>query len=161
MSNGHSNIYQTIHNTATKTVLSYTQEKCGADMSVFSATLTPTCKRYFRPSSFFAGSPEMASYGLSNAEYEARIAPEIAVLETWRIDIKKIIVDEVERTAIVRSDHHLTMKGRKEVLLEFVFILDMDETGEKVDKVEQYMDTAGCYNYMQIMEEVAKEQQAQ
>jgi len=160
MSNRHSNLYQTIHKTATKTVLSYTQEKCGADLSVFSATLTPTCKRYFRPSSF-AGSLEMASYGLSNAEYEARMAPEIAILETWRVDIKKIIVDEVERSAMVRSDHHLTMKGRKEVLLEFVFILDLDETGEKVDKVEQYMDTAECYKYMQIMEEVAKEQQAQ
>jgi hypothetical protein len=158
MSNAQSNLYQAIRNTATKTVLSYTQENCGSHLSAFSATLTPTCKRYFHPSSFFAGSPEMASYGLSNAEYEARMAPEIAVLETWRVDIKKIIVDEAERTAMVRSDHYLTLKGRKEVLLEFVFILDMDETGEKVDKVEQYMDTAECYKYMQMMEEVAKEQ---
>jgi hypothetical protein len=161
MSDAQSNLYQAIRNTATKTVLSYTQENCGSHLSALSATLTPTCKRYFRPSSFFAGSPEMASYGLSNAEYEARMAPEIAALETWRVDIKKIIVDEAERTAMVRSDNYLTLKGRKEVLLEFVFILDMDETGEKVDKVEQYMDTAECYKYLQMMEEVAKEQQAQ
>lgn len=104
----------------------------------------------------------MASYGLSNAEYEERMAPEIVALETWRVDIKKIIVDEAERTAMVRSDHYLTLKGRKEeVLLEFVFILDMDETGEKVDKVEQFMDTTECYKYLQMMREVAKEQQAQ
>jgi hypothetical protein len=161
MSNPESNLYQTIHNTASKTVLSYSQENCGSDVSAFSATLTPTCKRYFAPSSFFAATPELANYGLSNAEYEAHMAPEMTILEKWRVEIKKIIVDEAKRTAMVWSHHYLTMKGQKEVLLEFVFMLDINETGEKVDKIVEFVDTAECDKYVQMMQEVAKEQQSQ
>jgi hypothetical protein len=102
----------------------------------------------------------MANYGMSNAEYEAHMAPEIAILETWRVEIKKIIVDEAERTAMTWSNHYLTMKGRKEVLLEFVFMLDMNETGEKVDKILEFIDTAECVKYVQMMQEVSKEQNA-
>jgi hypothetical protein len=158
MSNPHSKLYQTIHNTASKTILSYSQENCGTSLLAFSETLTPTCKRYFGLASFFAATPEMADYGLSNAEYEAHMAPEIAILETWRVEIKKTIVDEAKRTAMVWSNHYLTMKGLKEVLLEFVFMLEMNETGEKVDKIVEFMDTEECVKYVQMMQEVAKEQ---
>jgi hypothetical protein len=160
MSAQQSSLYKTIHNTASNTVLSYSQESVGANVSAFSATLSPTCKRYFAPASFFATTPEMANYGMSNAEYEAHMAPEIAILETWRVEIKKIIVDEAERTAMTWSNHYLTMKGRKEVLLEFVFMLDMNETGEKVDKILEFIDTAECVKYVQMMQEVSKEQNA-
>ena len=157
MSNTQSYLYQTLHDTASNTIPYYSQERSGSDISALSSTLSPTCKRYFAPSSFFSATPEMANYGLSNAEYEAHMAPELAILETWRIEIKKIIVDETERTAMAWSSHYLTMKGRKEMLLEFVYILDMDETGEKVEKVVAFVDTAECVKYVAMMQDVAKE----
>ena len=160
MSNTQSHLYQTLHDTASKTILSLSQENCGSNISAISSTLSPRCKRYFAPASFFSAAPEMANCGMSNAEYEAHMAPEIAVLETWRIEMKKIVIDEAKRTAVTWSSHYLTMKGRKEVLLEFVFILDMDETGEKVDKVVEFIDTADCVKYTGMMQEVAREQQS-
>jgi len=88
------------------------------------------------------------------------MTPEIAILDTWHVEIKKIVIDEAKRTAMVWSHHYLTMKGRKEVLLEFVFMLDMNESADKVDKIVQFMDTAECANYMEMMKEVMKDQQA-
>ena len=160
MSNTQSRLYQTLNDTASKTLLSYSPENCGSDISSLSSTLSPTCKRHFAPASLFATMPEMANHGMSNTEYEAQMAPEIGTLETWRIEIKKIVVDEAKRTAMAWSHNYLTMKGRKEVLIEFVFMLDMNETGDKVDKIVQFVDTAECAKYVEIMKEVMKEQQA-
>ena len=160
MSKTQSHLYQTLHDTVSKTILSLSQENCGSNISALSSTLSSRCKRYFAPASFFSAAPEMANYGMSNAEYEAHMEPEIAVLETWRIEMKKTVIDEAKRTAVTWSSHYLTMTGRKEVLLEFVFMLDMDETGEKVDKIVEFIDTADCVKYTAMMQEVVKEQQA-
>jgi len=70
MSNTLSPLYQRLYDTASKTVLSYSQDNCGSDISALSSTLSPICKRYLAPATFFAGMPEMANYGMSNAEYK-------------------------------------------------------------------------------------------
>jgi hypothetical protein len=158
MANTQSHLYQIIYDTASKTVLSYSQENLGSEISALSATLSPACKRYIAPSSFFAAAPDMANYGMRNAEYEAHMAPEMAMLETWRIEIKKIVVDEAQRAATTWSNHYLAIKGREEVLLGFVFMLDMNEKGEKVDKIVQFIDTAECVKYVQMMQEATKAQ---
>lgn len=151
-------LYQILQDTATKFIFSYSQSEYEyRGTSTLSTTLAPTCKRYIAPSSYLG--VVAASHGLSNAEYEAHMAPELALLETWRVEVKDIVVDETKKTAVAWSDHYCTMKGRKEYKLEFMCMLDMDDTGDKINKIVAFIDTAECAKYMAEKNEVAKEQE--
>lgn len=86
------------------------------------------------------------------------MTPEFELLETWRVETKNIVVDERKRSAVAWSDSFCTLKGKGEFKLEFMYVLEMNEMGDKVDKIVSFIDTAECMKYMEVMKEVVEEQ---
>ena len=62
-------------------------------------------------------------------------------LQTWDIVVKDMSVDTKKKSVIVRSDFHMVPKGGEEVLNEIIFWIVMDESGEKVVKCTEFVDT--------------------
>jgi ketosteroid isomerase-like protein len=73
-------------------------------------------------------------------------------LETWRIEVKDVCVDEGKKSAVVRADFHMQAKGDPEAVLnEIVFWVYMNETGEKVVKSTEFVDPAATGELMKRM----------
>ncbi len=85
------------------------------------------------------------------------MTPELSLMESWRVEIKNIVVDVEKKMAVTWSDHYCRLKGRREYLLEFVYMLEMDGSGETVEKVVSFIDTSECLKFMVEKEEVVRE----
>ena len=151
-------LYQSIHDTASKFVLSYRSSSSLTTPNVKDASVlsmrSPTCKRYLAPASFLALTGIPASQ--SNEEYVERLAPMYPLLQSWSVEIKDILVDETKRSAVAWSDHSMRLKGRDAIILEFMWILTMDKAGEKVENVIEFIDIEESLRFMNVMGEVAE-----
>ena len=52
----------------------------------------------------------------------------------------------------------MKLKGRPESCLEFVFLLHMVESGDKVKSIVQFMDTAECIKERGILHDILESQ---
>jgi ketosteroid isomerase-like protein len=157
-------LYSRIHKTAQDFIDSYKEEKCGKDITTLSATRTPNCRQFFLPSSLLAYAPVLAA-GRTNSEYEAQILHEITtVFKSWDVTTKSITVDDRVKKAVVYSSHamHTGARGSgegKTYVFDFVYILHMTGDGSKVEKIEQFVDTALAGQLMQDHAGIAKAHQ--
>lgn len=61
-------------------------------------------------------------------------------LSTWRPDITNTIVDVLKRSVVLRADFHMTAQSETTVLNDIIFIVDIDESLNKISKVTEFID---------------------
>ncbi|KAK4888805.1 hypothetical protein LTR27_012336 [Elasticomyces elasticus] len=115
-------LYERIHETTTKFLDSYNQDKVSKDIKALSATLTPDCKHYYLPISIVSYAPALAA-GSTNEQYETQMQPEFSeVWDHWHSEVKDIVVDVRARKSVSDMGTYMTTK--------------------KGNKVEEFVDTA-------------------
>jgi hypothetical protein len=152
--------YETICTTATKFVLSTNPipSTTTPDSDAILSVRTPSCLISYGPSSFLESSP--ITNPMDNDQYIAHLHRICPLLETWRTEIKEIFVDETKRSAIVRADHYMTLKGRDEPSKnDFMWLLSLTESGEKVERAIEFMDSAASLKFMGDLKAIAMEMQ--
>lgn len=149
-------LYTRITHTAHAFAESYSQENCGRNITALSATLTPTCRRHFGPSSLLAQAPNLAA-GQSNGEYEVQSKKELTSLfPSWKVEVVDLTVDERARKVVVRAATHADSRRGKTYHLENVFTLFLTQDGAKVEKVVQIVDVGAAGQLMQDEKEWAE-----
>jgi hypothetical protein len=145
--------YDTIKATAVRFMDSYNAAFSQRDVSLLSSTLTPDCARSVAPASFLP-SLGVNNVSLSNAEYEAIVQAELPAMEAARVQVARLAVDPVQKCAFVTAAFHITLKGRPESCLEFVFLLDMAESGDRIKGISQFLDTAECIKERAVIRDI-------
>ncbi|KAI1767103.1 hypothetical protein GGR53DRAFT_483974 [Hypoxylon sp. FL1150] len=121
--------------------------------SLLSTTLTEKCARYLKPGSFTAKFPFVRAVE-NNAEYEAHMAPEIAIMEEVRFKILDSVVDPLNQKASARVEHWTKLASReKPTVLEICWFLDFTEDGKKISRIVEFIDTSVA---SKIIEELAE-----
>ena len=110
---------------------------------MLSSTLSPDCTRTVAPASFLKALGA-ENKPLSNPEYEALVRVEFPAFVSQQIEMHRLVVDEVQKSAFLHLEFHATLLGEKKYDLEFVFFLNMTESCDKVKSITQFLDTAAC-----------------
>ncbi|KAK3066447.1 hypothetical protein LTR53_017205 [Teratosphaeriaceae sp. CCFEE 6253] len=135
-------LYERIRATMLDFLASYDQGAAGKAVKALSRTLTPDCRRYLLPISIAKQAPALAA-GTSNEEYEQMMLPEFThVWDHWHIETRDILVDERARKAVANTVNYMTSKQGQTYDMEFVWKLQVTADGTKVEKVEEFVDTA-------------------
>ncbi|KAI1472588.1 uncharacterized protein F4812DRAFT_18365 [Daldinia caldariorum] len=111
------------------------------DTSLYSALLSPDCRRYMRPASFVKSYPFIKAVE-TNAEYEARMAPEIAATDESRVKIIEMVIDPIKRHGSAHVQHWSKIKGREPIAMEMCWYVDFTEDGKKISRIVEFLDTA-------------------
>ncbi|KAI1650980.1 uncharacterized protein F4817DRAFT_215347 [Daldinia loculata] len=111
------------------------------DASLFSALLSPECLRYLKPVTFIKAYPFIKAEE-TNAEYEARMVPEIAAMEESRVKIIEIVIDPIKRQGSAHVEHWTKVVGREPIALEICWYVDFTEDGKKISRIVEFIDTA-------------------
>lgn len=86
---------------------------------------------------------------MDNEQYLTHLHRICPLLNTWRTEIKEIFVDETKRSAVVRADHYMMLKGRDEPFKnDFIWLLTLTESGDKVERAVEFMDSAASLKFM-------------
>jgi hypothetical protein len=156
----HSSIYDIIYSTATKFVLSTNPgpSTTTPDSDAILSVRTSSCLVSYGPSSFLENSP--ITNPMDNDQYLAHLRRICPLLRTWRTEIKEIFVDESKLSAIVRADHFMTLKGRDEPSKnDFIWLLTLTESGDKVERAVEFMDSAASLKFMGDVKATAMQMQ--
>jgi hypothetical protein len=151
-----SSMYQKLHTAASTFVLTNKPISSVSDNAAMLSARSPECQVHYAPSSYQSLVPQIRG-SFSNDQYTGRMAAVFPLVENVHIEIKEIIVDEAKKSVVVWAVHCLTPKRRTEAKNEFMWLLNMDETGEKVKKAVAFVDTAGSVEFFKDMGAVAKE----
>ncbi len=152
----HSSIYDNIYSTATKFVLSTNPiaSTTMPDLDAILSVRTPSCLVSYGPSSLLENSP--IANPMDNDQYLAHLCRICPLLHTWRTEIKEIFVDEPKLSAIVRADHFMTLKGRDKPLKnDFMWLLTLTESGDKVERAVEFMDSVASLKFMEELKATA------
>jgi len=147
-----SSLRETISSTASAFALSTNPipTTTAPDTDAILATRTPSCVISYGPSS----SLELPA--MDNDQYIAHLQRICPLLATWRTEVKEVFVDETKLSAIVRADHYMTPKGRTEPAKnDFMWLLTFNETGERVEKATEFMDSVASQKLMGELKAVA------
>ena len=146
-----SSLYRNIHTTATSFIDSYKQAHATKSTGPLSSTTAPECRRYLAPSTIFAAAPHLAN-GWTNEGYEEHMKAEIEQIWT-KVDlrIKRTVIDEFEKKADVYVLSNCTSSDGKTWPFEFVFMLEVNEDGTKVTRVDEYIDTGLAAQFLAAM----------
>ncbi|KAI6087148.1 hypothetical protein F4821DRAFT_237145 [Hypoxylon rubiginosum] len=112
------------------------------DASVLSALLSPECTRHLHPAPYVTAYPFIKAVE-TNAEYEARMASELGVMEEAHLEILNIVVDPARRKASAHTEFRVKVAGREDpISSEFCWYLDFTEDGTKISRVVEFIDSA-------------------
>jgi hypothetical protein len=115
--------------TADKLIVAFNRMDIPAIMSF----RTPTCTRYLLPQSMKLGPQD-------NATYEKSLYSLKTVFQNFNLDVHEVVEDVKARKVVMwlsaRAD---TAAG--EYVNEYMWVLEFDESGEKVVKVKEFVDT--------------------
>ena len=103
------------------------------------ANLAPDYKHDFGHNYFVSTMPHLQGQkdGQGFVNHMAGMAP---MLETWDIKVTERCIDAERRSAVVRADFHMTPKGGEMVLNDILFWMGMDESGERLTRVTEFVD---------------------
>ncbi|KAJ1324082.1 hypothetical protein MN608_10142 [Microdochium nivale] len=118
----------------------YERAAAGSDAPIISTTLTPDCRRYFRPQSFLDAAGFPPGYYFNNTAYEASVGPELGVTQTANWTIISLSIDEQQRTAAALTEYRVRLCGSHEYFLEFGWTWFFDKTGHKIQKIIEFVD---------------------
>lgn len=86
--------------------------------------------------------------------FKAHLESMLPHLETWDIDVRGVVVDEVGRSAVVRAMYRMFVKGKEEgVENDVVWWLEMEEHGDewKVRKSTEMVDFGASKRIAELM----------
>jgi hypothetical protein len=149
-------VYRAIDDTIKAFLQSYGAAIASKDASVLSQTLSPDCVRGIAPLSFLKALNAEALGAESNAQYETRMAGELQLTESARTELREVVVDVVAKKASAHVAHYCKLMGKDEFLLEFVWFFQFTEDGSRITKISEFIDTAECFKYIELMQQVAK-----
>jgi hypothetical protein len=152
------NLYDTLHATATEFVISELPETAGGktiSRARILATRTASCKttwgpRYFvKPRPYFQGE-------MTNEEFLSHLEGMIKQLETWKIEIGSIVIDEKKLQAVVQADYFMTPAGTgpkesRTVVNDIVWFLRFTGDGKFVDEAKEYVDVGASEAIREII----------
>ncbi|KXJ86441.1 hypothetical protein Micbo1qcDRAFT_179969 [Microdochium bolleyi] len=118
----------------------YERAAAGAPASTISSTLAPDCKRYFRPQSFLDAAGFPPGFFFNNTGYEASVGPELGVTQSANWTIINLSIDERQRTAAALTEYRVRLCGSEEYFLEFEWTWYFDKTGQKIEKIIEFVD---------------------
>lgn len=128
------------------TVLKYIEAANILDIETIMSLRAPACISEFHPSSL-SPSPVIRD----NAAYAAGLAPFKTIILGFPVTIKQILEDEKQNSIMIWAEGATewipaVMDDEVEVeewrfVREFIFIMGMDESGEKIEKVVEFVDS--------------------
>jgi len=129
------------------TALKYLDAASTFDLDAIMALRSPDCTHEFHPPSVGVRPP------LDNTAYEAQLRQFKDIVVGFPVTIKEIIEDDKENRLMVLLESSQTWSSdAKDAGLseeewafsrEYVFVLTMDETGEKITRVVEFLDSKG------------------
>ncbi|XXG97314.1 hypothetical protein Hte_003610 [Hypoxylon texense] len=79
----------------------------------------------------------------TNAEYEAHMASEIAIMEEGRLKILDKVADPFRRKASARVEHWTKLDGSElATILEIGWFVDFTDDGRKISRIIEFIDTS-------------------
>jgi hypothetical protein len=150
-------MYSKIQATAIKFADSYRLAFSTKNASILSSSLSPDCTRHIAPTSFLA-TLGLENRPISNAEYEAIVQTEFPAFASNQVTIQRMAIDEGQKSAFLLAELKCVLQNGKEYSLEFVFLLDMTESCEKVRAITQFLDTAKCTEARGLIHEILSSQ---
>lgn len=86
------------------------------------------------------------------------------MLETWRVEVSRTVVDETQREVAVWADYYMTVKGEgsvegRTVRHEISWWLRMDESGEGVERAVEYVDGSAAGRIQELVGEYKRSQE--
>ncbi|KAH7382706.1 hypothetical protein DE146DRAFT_681695 [Phaeosphaeria sp. MPI-PUGE-AT-0046c] len=77
----------------------------------------------------------------SFSEFRKHLAMMLPSLESWETTVTEVIVDEAKRKVVLRISFWMRVKGAEEMVEnDLLWVLEMDDTGEKVKKSVEFVD---------------------
>lgn len=107
--------------------------------SAILANLAENYTHDFGHSYFVSTAPHLQSRKTGD-QFVTHMSGMATMLQTWSIHITDTCVDAEKRSAVVRADFHMTPKGGETVVNDIVFWMGMDERGEKVVRLTEFVD---------------------
>lgn len=151
-------LYSKIEATVNSYVSSYSDAVEAKDAAVFSRTLTADCERQLAPGSMFRAMNIPFAPKMDNAAYEDRMAQELVVLESNKIEALDMTIDTVGKKAGVRAASTLTLKGGNAFEIEFCWFLYFTDDGTKIKRILQFVDATGGSAFLAAMKEAASKE---
>ncbi|KAM0213267.1 hypothetical protein ACHAQI_004310 [Fusarium lateritium] len=128
------------------------------DPKLVSATLADNCRRIIAPASFMRsmGIPaEMIEAGSSNELYEQNFSMQLPLIDWTTCTIHDTSFDAERRKATVHLTHRIQLHGMKEEFaVENLILLDLDESGRRIEKILEFTDVAESKRYMGALQEL-------
>ena len=146
-----SSLYFQIHQTAEAFINSYDHNRCTADIHSLSSTLAPRCKRHIGPPSLHIQVPHLVS-PKTNQQFEEIESHSLSNIESRSLEIKEIVVDEVQRKAVIHSMYRATMKpqhGGQAYEFEIILTLSMKEDGMEIVRISQFVDSLAATKFIE------------
>ena len=109
------------------------------DAPAILSNLAPNYTHDFGHSYFVSTAPHLQT-PKSGQDFVTHMSGMANKLQTWSIAITDTCVDVGRRSAVVRADFHMTPKGGEMVVNDIVFWMGMDESGEKVVRLTEFVD---------------------
>ncbi|KAF5604352.1 hypothetical protein FPCIR_898 [Fusarium pseudocircinatum] len=126
------------------------------DPKLVSATLADNCRRFIAPASFMMemGLPKpMIEAGSPNDLYEQHFAMQLPCIESTSCKIHDTLFDSQKKKATVHLTHRIKLLGvEEEYLIENMILLDLDESGERIQKIVEFADVSESKKYMAALQ---------
>ncbi|KAF2188646.1 hypothetical protein K469DRAFT_565198 [Zopfia rhizophila CBS 207.26] len=148
-------VYETLHATALEFIRSQDQDPTSASR-INTDRLRAICSRNDFQHSWGHHYFTTTNPTLSNTHdvdgFIAHLNSMLPRLESWDTKISSIIIDEVEKMAVVRVSYFMLVRGANEpVENDLVWFLTMDEEGRKVIRSIEFIDAAASSKLREIM----------
>ncbi|KAK3713530.1 hypothetical protein LTR37_008488 [Vermiconidia calcicola] len=113
------------------------------DPEAIKAHLSPSFHIDFGHKFFVSSTPPLQGEKTADG-FIAHMTGMAAKLQTYTLDILDVCVDVEKRTVTQRVEFHMVPKGGEEVLNDIIFWMVMDESGEKVVRITEFVDAAAA-----------------
>ena len=128
------------------------------DATRLSTVLTPSCLRTFAPLTFLNAIGAPADAALDNKTYERFYAAELPVAWGKSLDeVANVTIDVEARTAAVTTVYTMEFKDGEEFRFEFAWFLKFNDEGTAIEKVLEWVDSAGTAKYHAKIKELGGE----
>ncbi|CAK4032823.1 Hypothetical predicted protein [Lecanosticta acicola] len=109
------------------------------DAEAILGILAPDARLQWGHKTFIASSPWLQGHRTPQ-EFVQHMSGMASKLGTWKPSVTNTIVDVRKRRVMLRADFHMTAQNGTTVLNDIIFIIDVDESLEKIVTVTEFID---------------------
>lgn len=139
---GSTPLYHRLRATAETFAHAFDTDACtgSMDKARIMAVRTTTCTQSWGHAFYVSSRPGLQG-SIDNDAFWSHLSGMANKLETVGSKVHDVIVDESRRAAMVRMSFFITARGAEETVEnDMVWFLEMDETGDRIEKSVEYMD---------------------